>query len=93
MVEDGIWFDGPNDELGDDEFPDEDEFDDDSSLTVECPECGAEIYEDAVQCPVCGTYVTHRAGHVWSGRPTWWIAVGVLGILATILALAGLVSW
>ena len=97
MAEDDFLFDGPNDELGDDEFPDEDEFDDefddDSSLTVACPECGAEIYEDAVQCPVCGTYVTHGAGRAWSGRPTWWIAVGLLGVLATILALAGLVPW
>ncbi len=93
MADDEFWFDGPNDELGDDEYPDEDEYDDDSSLTVMCPDCGAEIYEDAVQCPVCGTYVTHGAGRAWSGRPTWWIVVGLLGVLATILTLAGLVPW
>jgi endogenous inhibitor of DNA gyrase (YacG/DUF329 family) len=93
MAEDDFCFDEPNDQLGDDEFPDEDEADDDSSLTVPCPECGAEIYEDAVQCPVCGTYVTHDARDAWSGRPAWWIAAGLLGVLATILALAGLVPW
>ncbi len=93
MVDDEFWFDGPNDELDDDEYPDDDEYDDDSSLTVGCPDCGAEIYEDAVQCPVCGTYVTHGAGRAWSGRPTWWIVVGLLGVLATILTLAGLVPW
>jgi hypothetical protein len=98
MVEDELWFDEPYDELGDDEFPGEDEFDndqfdDDASLTVPCPECGAEIYEDAVQCPVCGSYVTHAGRNLWSGRPTWWIAVGLLGILATILMLAGLTPW
>ena len=93
MAEDDFWFDGPNDELDEDEFPDEDEFDDDSSLTVACPDCGAEIYEDAVQCPVCGSYVTHGARHAWLGRPIWWIAVGLLGVLTTILALAGLTPW
>ena len=83
------WFEEPGDELDDDELADDD-FDDDSTETVPCPHCGAEIYEEAVQCPVCGTYVTFRTG-VWVGRPRWWIVLAVLGAVATVLALAGLV--
>ena len=52
-----------DDELEDREYPDEadghsfaDEHDDD--LYVACPECGADVYEDAPQCPQCGWYVT-----------------------------------
>ena len=76
----------PDDEYSDDEYPDEDDFDDDLSDTTPCPQCGAEIYEDAVRCPACGTYITHDAD-LWSGRPTWWIILGLLGMLAVILAL------
>jgi hypothetical protein len=25
---------------------------------------------------------------VWSGKSTWWIALGILGVIAVILALA-----
>ena len=64
------------------------DFDDELTETVPCPHCGAEVYEDAVQCPACGTYLTHQA-NVWSGRPTWWIVLGLLGILAVLLVLAG----
>jgi len=89
MAGQGPWFEEPGDELDDDEFPDDD-FDDDSTETVPCPHCGADVYEEAVQCPVCGTYITFRTG-VWAGRPGWWIVLAVLGLVATIFALAGLV--
>lgn len=64
---------------------DEDEEEDD--YTVECPECGADVYDDVDQCPACGNYIVHSTS-VWSGRPTWWIVLGILGILAMIFALA-----
>lgn len=80
------WFEEPGDELLDNEFPEEDESDDDLCETVRCAQCGAEVYEDAVRCPACGTYITHRSS-VWSGRPVWWIVLGLLGILAVILVL------
>ena len=88
------WYDEPDDELADDEFPDEDDFEDDDldeedSLTIVCRECGSEIYEDAVQCPVCGNYVVHDTS-AWTGRPLWWLLLGLLGVVATILTLAGL---
>ncbi len=92
MSSDDMWFERPGDELDDDEFPDEfpdeDDYDDDyeeSNETVPCPECGTEIYEDAVQCPVCEAYVTHHHG-AWSGRPIWWIVLGLLGVAAVVAA-------
>lgn len=91
MSGDDRWFDETEDEFDDPEFP-EDHFDEESTETVPCSHCGAEVYEDAVRCPVCGNYVTHDT-NVWSGRPGWWILLGLLGILAAILALAGFSVW
>lgn len=65
--------------------------DDDESYTVDCPECGAEVYEDAERCPSCGSYIIlSSSGSVWQGRPAWWIILGLLGIIAVILALVPL---
>lgn len=55
-----------------------------------CPVCGAEIYEDSLRCPLCGNYITFDAAGPWSGKPFWWIALGVLGTIALIVAL---VTW
>ncbi len=76
-----------DDDVDDGEFPDA-EFDEGPTETVPCSQCGAEVYEDAVQCPACGTYVTADT-NVWSGRPVWWIVLGLLGVVAAVLALAG----
>jgi hypothetical protein len=89
MPRDPIEFEDADDEFCDDEYPEEDDSDDDLTETVSCPECGAEIYEDASQCPVCGSYVTSNS-NVWSGRSLWWILLGLLGLIVTTLALAGL---
>ncbi len=86
MPGDDQWFEEPGDELLDDEFPEEDEFDDDLSDTLPCNQCGAEVYEDAVRCPTCGVYITHDA-NPRSRRPRWWIILALLGILGLILAL------
>ncbi len=74
------WDDDPDDV---DDQDDEVDFidDDESSETVICPECGADVYEDADQCPVCGRFLIPDT-HIWSGKPIWWIALGVLGIIA-----------
>jgi hypothetical protein len=76
----------------DDEDPDSGEWDDDDeTLTLPCPSCGADIYEDAEQCPHCGEYVEPTStSAVWAGRPGWWILLGGLGIIATIIALAAM---
>jgi hypothetical protein len=70
-----------------DDWPGED---DEETLVVSCPSCGADVYEDAEQCPVCGDYIVHAAG-VWSGKPVWWILLGLVGVVAVIVVLAGLV--
>lgn len=92
MLQDESWCDDPGNGLREEEFPDEPDGPDEPSDTVACPDCGAEVYEDAVQCPRCGSYITHRTTP-WSGRPLWWIVLGVLGILAAILGLAGYAAW
>lgn len=69
------------------EYPYDDAYDDDEVELLPCPNCGAEIDEDSVRCPVCGEYITFGS-HVWDGRSWWWIALGLLGIAATMLALA-----
>lgn len=73
--------------LADYEYPDEPDDDDTETEVVVCQACGAEVYEDAVQCPVCGEYVTASTS-AWSGRPTWWVVLGLVGVVATALALA-----
>ena len=79
------WDDAYN-ELHEWEYPDVDGSDDDQTDTIPCPECGAEVYEDADQCPACGHYIVHDT-RAWSGRSLWWVALAVLGIGAVILAL------
>lgn len=92
MDADDRWFEESDEDLGDDEFPDEDDLDDEATVTVRCGECGAAVYEEAWRCPFCGNYVVHESS-LWSGRPGWWILLGLLGILAVIVVLAGLALW
>ena len=63
--------------------------DDDETLVVACPSCGADVYEDAEQCPACDEYIVHDT-RVWGGMPIWWIAPGVVGVAAAIAVLSGL---
>lgn len=74
------------DDAYEEDWPDDD---DGETLTIVCPSCKADIYEDAEQCPYCGEYVLRSSG-VWDGRPVWWIILGGVGIVATILALTAL---
>lgn len=84
-------FESPDDELNDWEYPDEDNQDDEPE-TIPCPNCGVDVYEDAVQCPVCGEYITPEVGHLWAGRSAWWVLLGLLGVGAVVwvLLLGGL---
>jgi uncharacterized paraquat-inducible protein A len=68
------------------DFDDDITRDDEEVDLVECPECGAEVYEDSVQCPVCGSYVTHSTS-VWQGKSLQWVVLGLLGIVAVIYVL------
>ena len=87
MSGDPTWFDQPDDELRNDEYPEEDDVDDELTETIPCPRCGAQVYEDAPQCPVCGAYITSDTS-VWSGRPVWWMVLGLLGIATVLVVLA-----
>ena len=66
-----------------DDWPDDDN---DEAVVVTCPNCGADVYEDAEQCPSCGKWIEHST-HPFAGRSLWWIGLGVLGIVVTIAAL------
>ncbi|WP_437227657.1 hypothetical protein SH661x_000487 [Planctomicrobium sp. SH661] len=72
-----------DDDDWDDDFPD----DSDDYGTVPCPSCGAEIHEDTPRCPICGEYITSSSGRVWEGKPNWYIALALLGIVAVVLAM------
>lgn len=60
--------------------------DDEPVDTVPCSNCGADVYEDAEQCPRCGEWITHGTSAL-TAKPLWWQIIGVLGIIAVILAL------
>ena len=93
----------------DDDYEEDDNYgdnygdEDDSSETIPCPACGAEIYEDAEACPQCGEYIHH--GYIpGSGSPWWsfggaiahwspfWIVLAVGGTISVIFALM-MFSW
>ncbi len=86
-------FDSEKSPIEDFEYPDEDLSDDDlsdewgESEWVVCPNCGAEVYEDAVRCPICESYITWGS-NLWSGQSWWWVILGLLGIAATCMAIA-----
>lgn len=105
MTEDDfpLHFEPPGDPLRDDEYPEagsdeepdaddnlkqQDNDLDDAALSAPCPHCGREIYEDAVRCPYCANYILWHHSP-WSARSWWWIALGLLGAVAAILALLG----
>jgi hypothetical protein len=82
-------YDSYDDEF-DDEFNDDElSNDDEPAITLPCPECGESVYEESPQCPYCGVYITHNTRPL-AGKPWWFLALGLLGILAVIWLLSGL---
>ncbi len=65
-----------------------DEWDDETTDTVNCENCGEEVYEDAEQCPYCGWYVTQTTS-TFDGKPFWFVLLGIAGIVAVIAVLGG----
>jgi len=82
LTDNAPWYD----DLDEPAYPNDDTLDEDRDHTAPCPNCGAEIYDDAVQCPVCGEYLTNDTSP-WSGRPLWWVLLGLAGIVAVIVVL------
>ena len=67
----------------DDDGADVDDFDeDDSDVTMPCPQCLATVYDDAERCPECGSYVSREDA---PSRPPAWIALTV-GVCLLIVA-------
>ncbi len=78
------WDDEPDD--WDDDHDPDDPDDDDTSLTVACPVCGADVYEDAEHCPSCGDFIVLSTSP-WTGKPLWWVLLGLAGIFAVMWVL------
>lgn len=81
-----------DDEIDDyyvEEWSEPDIWDDDPTDMLSCPECGEEVYEFADLCPHCGMFITPSAAtyNPWQGRPLWWLALAVIGIVGFLLSL------
>lgn len=74
----------------DEDWPDENEWpeSEDDSPTVPCPECGGEVYEESDHCPACGHFLESSSTHPLLGKPAWFVILGLLGLAATVAALA-----
>jgi endogenous inhibitor of DNA gyrase (YacG/DUF329 family) len=62
--------------------PDESDWSPDPA-TIPCPDCGAEVSEEADRCPECGHYLSTTDAH--DRRPAWY--------KAAIAFLIGLLIW
>jgi len=58
----------------------------DSDVTIECPYCGEEMYDDAEQCPHCGQYLSAEDSPS-QNKPAWIIVVILLCIAMMLLGL------
>lgn len=72
MMEEDDWEDDRDEEL-----------DSDDVATIECPYCGEEIIEDAVQCPHCENYVSAEDSPR-HGQPAWVVWGAILAVVGMI---------
>ena len=80
--------DDRDDEEVDDDHEDPDSLDQDAeddpdAMTVPCPHCGADVFDEADVCPRCGNFILHedqRNKH----RPVW-LMIAVIVCLAIVL--------
>ena len=62
------------------EYPDElDTLEEDEDCYINCPECGALVYDDAPQCPECDWYMSTIRGV--SPTTSWLVVAMILAIL------------
>lgn len=70
------------DDIEDHEYPEPDDYDDDESTeTIQCPECRDWVYVEAVTCPSCGFFFTDQSRRSQE-RPQWWTWVIILIIVS-----------
>jgi hypothetical protein len=71
--------------------PDESDMDDDDdesdAASIECPHCGADVYEFAEQCPTCGRYMSQEGAPPRTSHPRWVVATATLLLLIMLYAL------
>jgi uncharacterized protein (DUF983 family) len=67
-----------------DEFPSEQDIERFSDVTVDCPECGTRMYDDAEVCWKCGHAVM---GARRARLPMWVVVAGLVVIAAMLLAI------
>lgn len=65
--------------------------DDDDTPTVACSNCGADVYEEADSCPACGEFLIGDSAPLQS-KPMWYVALGLVGIVAVVLVLSGVLN-
>jgi uncharacterized membrane protein YvbJ len=56
---------------------------DEDDYTIDCPHCGAEIYDEAQQCPSCSQYIS--AADFKKPVPKWVFVIIALTILSFLL--------
>lgn len=76
----------------DDYAEDWQEYDDDSTPTVVCSNCQADVYEEADRCPNCGEFLIGTQSPL-VGKPTWYVVIGLLGIVAVLILFSGILQW
>lgn len=79
-----MWDETDEDWSGEEEWPESD----DATPTVPCPECGDDVYEESDHCPACGHLLSADSTHPFLGKPAWFVILGLLGLAATLVALA-----
>lgn len=78
------WEDGSN-QWDDDEYGD----DEDEEPTIFCPNCRAEIWEEAERCPECGEYISDEARiDRRTLMPRWIMLTAILCLLLLGLGMA-----
>lgn len=73
-----------DDDDNDDDWDDGiDSQDDDLSdeLTIPCPSCRREIFEDSPRCPYCERYLSEE-DRTWPSQPAWIVATALVCLAA-----------
>lgn len=61
-----------------DDFNNDDEFDNDDSDTIACPQCSTDVYDDSPRCPVCGHYFTAADRRRGSNPWVRWVVLAMI---------------